>query len=541
MADEVEVKSPSVERLTWLRDELKPWLTQHFKENGEDQSVLFAVAQYWADEADDAVHLTALASKSRVPDFFASEWNEEDRTSDTRGVDWSNRPSWDDNGMSIRAFQAYCGELGSQELPSSAQAEPFLLAQRGEKGPQVTWLGRMQRPWLDLPHTGLPGFLGEDDAGDGDFDREPLDLVLPAQKLEPVDLKSLEAIASDPFAEGPRRVWADVWMSRNDPRGVFMQQRHPALEQFVEHGEFWLGALNQVVPFGSAVFEYGSLAEADVAFDESRVHLAESPWWLSVHTLRFSGPLQVFSKQMRGLRHVRGLDAQGLLALAGFAGTNQLLSLQATLGLSELEVLRELPLQALRSLSLTVTGDDPLSRLKLPAAWKHLEHVRISRPWQWADEDGEVAGDGDEMPSVQELRAALPAVARVSVSAADSSNLPSGWDLTLQRDDVATLRLERLGPTARGALLERMLEGLPSAVKTVVLEPSVIWAPTTGFSVGPGRKAVLGTPRPNGCWVSRASPSRSSRHSGWPRRGSPTGPSTRSKNAGPRRRRRSCR
>lgn len=497
MADD-DVKSPSIERLSWLRDELKPWLTKHFKQHGDDQSVLLAVAQYWADEADDAVHLTALASKHRVPDFFANEWNEEGSTSDTRGIDWSNRPRWDDNGRSIRAFQAYCGELGSQELPSSDQAEPFLIAHRGEQGPQVTWLGRMQRPWLDLPHTGLPGFLGEDDSSDGDVDREPLDLVLPAQKLEPIDVRSLEAIASDPFAEGPRRVWADVWLARNDPRGAFMQQRHPPLEHFMEHGEFWLGELNQVVPFGSAVFEYGSLAEADVAFDESRLQLADSPWWLSVHTLRFSGLHQVFSKQMRGLRHVRGLGAEGLLALSDFAGARQLLSLQATLGVSELEVLRALPLESLRSLSLTLTDDGALSGLKLPTTWKHLEHVRISSQWQPAfewDEDGSEGDGGDEMPSLQELRVALPLVPRVSVSAADSCNLPSGWELSLGTDDVATLRLERLAPSARRPLLDAMLEGLPSKVTTVVLEPSVSWAPTTSFPVGRGRKAVMGTPR----------------------------------------------
>jgi len=519
MAKEVEVKSPSIERLSWLRDALKPWLTKHFKQNAEDQSVLLAVAQYWADEADDAVHLTALASKTRVPDFFSNEWNEEGSATDTRGVDWSNRPRWDDNGMSIRAFQAYCGELGSQELPSSAQAEPFLIAQREEKGPHLTWLGRTQRPWLDLPHTGLPGFLGDDDddlAADlgtgapplggqllleqdgGRVARPAIELVLPAQKLEPIDVKSLEAIASDPFAEGPRRVWADVWMSRNDPRGAFMQQRHTPLEHFMEHGERWLGELNQVIPFGSAVFEYGSLAEADVAFDESRLYLAESPWWLSVHTLRFSGLHQVFSKQMRGLRHVRGLGAEGLLALVDFASADQLLSLHATLGISELEVLRALPLESLRSLSLTITDGGALSGLKLPTTWKHLEHVRLSRQWQPAfewDEDGNEAGGADEMPSLDELRAALRAMPRVSVSAADSSNLPSGWDLSLDTNDVATLRLERLGPSARRPLLDAMLEGLPSAVTSVVLEPSVIWAPTTSFPVGRARKPVIGTSR----------------------------------------------
>lgn len=490
MADD-EVKSPSIERLTWLRDVAEPWLAAHFKKHPDHQSVLLAVAQYWADEADDAVHLTALASKSAVPDFFASEWDEEVRSDDTAGIDWRNRPSWDDNGESIRAFQAYCSEGGSQELPSSDQAEVFAIAQRTPSGPKLTWLGRCQRPWLDLPHAALGGFL--DDDGESD-EREPLDLVLPAQALEPGDVKCLEAIASDPFAEGPRRVWADMWLSRNDPRGAFMQEQHAPRDALMERGEFWLGELNQCVPLGSAGFEYGSLAAADVAFEDDRLQLAESPWWLSVHTLRFSGEHELFTPRMKGLRHVRGLTTAGLLALKSFAGTPLLESLQVSLDVSELEVLRALPLKSLRQLSLTLTG--PLSKLSLPTStWLKLEHVRVSQRWQptyeW-DEDGRA--DNDEMPSLEQLRVALPYMPRLSVSAADGTGLPSGWELSMAKghDDVATLRLERLGPTSRRPLLDSQLAGLPATVKTVVLEPSPMWAPSASFQVGKGRKARVG-------------------------------------------------
>lgn len=489
-----DVKSPSVERLTWLQDELEPWLAKHFKANPDHQSVLAAVAQYWADEADDAVHLTLLASKSAVPDFFSSEWDE-DATGDTVGVNWSNRPSWDDNGLSIRSFQGLCGEGGSQELPSSDQAEPFLLAQRQAKGHRITWLGRSQRPWLDLPNTALPGFLGEDD-GDGEpMDREPLDLVLPAQTLEASDIKCLEAIASDPFAEGPRRVWADMWLARNDPRGTFMQERSPSRAALIDKGEFWLGELNRVVPLASAVWEYGSLTEADVAFSDDTLGLVDSPWWLSVHTLRFSSEDEFFSKQMRGLRHVRGLTSVGLLALADFEGVSRLESLQVSVSMAELDALRALPLKSLKSLSLTIADAD-VSKLKLPTStWLALEHVRICRAWtptyEWDEENGE--GANAEMPSVAELRAALPYLPRVSVCAADSAGLPAGWDLSLNKDidDVATLRLERLGPAARRALLDAQLEGLSSSVKTVALEPSVSFQPDSKFRVGGGRKAVV--------------------------------------------------
>lgn len=492
-----DVKSPSVERITWLQDELEPWLDRHFKKNPEHQSVLAAVAQYWADEADDAVHLTLLASKSAVPDFFSSEWEEGpfgDAKGDTVGVSWSNRPRWDDNGLSIRSFQGLCGEGGSQELPSSDQAEPFLLAQREGKRHRSTWLGRSHRPWLDLPNAALPGFLAEDDDGDP-MDREPLDVVLPAQTLEPADVECLEAIASDPFAEGPRRVWADMWLARNDPRGAFMQERWPSRTALVDRGEFWLGELNRVVPLASAVWEYGSLTEADVAFSDDTLGLVDSPWWLSVHTLRFSSEDELFSKQMRGLRHVRGLTSVGLLALADFEGVSRLESLQVSVSMAELDALRALPLKSLKSLTLNLGDADP-STLKLPtSAWPELEHVRLCRAWtptyEWDEENGD--GANTEMPSVAALRAALPNVPRVSVCAADGSGLPAGWDLSLTKgvDDTATLRLERLGPASRRALLDAQLEGLPAAVKTVVLEPSVIFQPDSKFRVGGGRKAVM--------------------------------------------------
>lgn len=493
MADD-DVKSPSLTRLEWLRDELEPWMTKYFQEHAQHQSVLLAVAQYWADEADDAVHLEALASTSRVPDFFSTSWEDEGGPQDTFALSWKHRPSWDDNGESIRAFQAYCGEGGSQELPPADQAEVFGLITRAGSGVEFSWLGRCQRPWLDLPNTALPGFMGDSD-GDPE-DREPLDVELPAQTLDAADVKCLEAIASDPFGEGPRRVWADMWLSRNDPRGAFMQQRSAPREALMQRGEFWLGELNQCVPLGSATFEYGSLAAADVAFDDERVRLAESPWWLSVHTLRFSGEHEVFTPRMKGLRHVSGLTDVGLLALKDFAGTPLLESLHASLDLEALEVLTALPLKSLRTLTLTVSAGARLSKLKLPTStWLKLEHVRIARPWELTYEwDEEGGGDDDEMPSLDELRAALPYVPRVSVCSGDSAGLPSGWELSLSRgqDDVASLRLERLGPAARRSRLDAQLAGLPSSVKTVRCEPSRLWAPAATFSVGKGRKAQVG-------------------------------------------------
>lgn len=483
MADEDDVvKSPSIERMKWMKA-FEPWLKEHFKRKPADQSVLVSVAQFWADEANDAVHLTTLASDKPVPDFFHSDWSDEPSTEGTHGVGWEHSPEWDDNGMSIRCFQAYCGEMGSQELPSAAQSEPFAIIQRTPSGPQLTWLGRCQRAWLDLPNAGLPGFMGEED-DDLDFDeRPPLDITLPAQKLEPADVKCLEAIASDPFAEGPRRVWADMFLAKNDPRGAFMQSRRPSAELLFEKGEFWLGELNQVVPLGSATFDYGSLSEAVAAFTEDTAELAESPWWLSVHTLRFSGEEQPLSKRMAGLRHLSGLSNVGLLGLEQFSGVSKLESLQCSVSFADLDALNALPMKALKHLSLTLSGEGPLSKLKLAtSSWPALEQLHLSRRWQpsyeW-DEDEEAEQD---VLLLHELRAAFPNLQRVSISSADTSGLPAGWQLTMEKgkDTEAMVSMARLGPCARPQLLDAMIDGLPPSVGELVLQPSIVYAPKAG-------------------------------------------------------------
>lgn len=480
------MKSPSVERLAWVRDTLRPWAKRFFEQAPQRQSVLLAAAQYWADEADDAVHLSAWTSTEPVPDFFSSDW-EEEPTGTTSGIDWKQKPGWDDNGSAIRRFQAYCGEGGSQELPTSSQAEPFALLQREGNGVRLTWLGRCLRPWLDLPHTAPGGFDdGEDEPPpEDDVSASRGGVVLPAQVLTPDDVRCLEAISKDPFAEGPRRVWADVVLARHDARGAFMQTRDVDLDGFLDQAEFWLGELNQVVPLGSARFEYGSLAAADVFFNGPRSALADSPWWLSVHTLRFSGDEQRFGATMRALRHVSGLSSTGLLALGDFEGAGHLLSLQAEVTAADLELFFALPLRSLQSLSLTLTGGTRLEQVRPPASWSALRELRVSVPWtptyEW-DEDAE-AEPPVAMPAVAKLKELNPHLARVAVSSADSVHLPAGYEVALEGDSPA-VSLLRLGPTARRELLDAMLEGLPSSASTVRLERSAGFEPTADLFAG---------------------------------------------------------
>ena len=113
-------KSPTVEREEWLRDALLPWAERHFAENPKDQSLILSVAQYWADEASDAVHAHAIASTRLIPRWPGPNWEDHDATAEDRSVSlWSSseeRLPWDSNGGAIRPFQALCGEIGSQDL-----------------------------------------------------------------------------------------------------------------------------------------------------------------------------------------------------------------------------------------------------------------------------------------------------------------------------------------------------------------------------------------------------------------------------------------
>ena len=54
-------------RRQYLREHLLPVVSQHFERYPRLQSAMLCVAQYWADEADDAVHATLIVSELFEP------------------------------------------------------------------------------------------------------------------------------------------------------------------------------------------------------------------------------------------------------------------------------------------------------------------------------------------------------------------------------------------------------------------------------------------------------------------------------------------
>ncbi len=136
---------------------LKKSAAQLFTKHPQYRSMLFAVSQYWADEADDAVHYDIVVSERELP-LWPHRCQGEGDSEDVPGEGCWNCASdiefdgwWDDNGSSIAAFAGYCHELGSQEEPPSYNALPWAVARKTDDGVlEVEIVAWTQRPQNEL-------------------------------------------------------------------------------------------------------------------------------------------------------------------------------------------------------------------------------------------------------------------------------------------------------------------------------------------------------------------------------------------------------
>lgn len=472
-----DIESPSKERLWWLIEHFTPWAQRFFKRYPHRRSLLLACAQYWNDEASDAVHDVVAVSNHDVPSWPLGEGSEDLAYEDTEAgalsqldafvSGWSMPPDvgvmpWGDNQGAVRPFQAMCGELGSQELSWEQQYVPCVLAQRVGEGVKVTIVGEVMRPWLDLPSTPLPSWSDEDGS------------TLPPQpdgaELPEADLPFYDAIAAHPFDDAPRRVLADHLQERGDALADFMVPREPTAAQLHAHGEQALGELVACVPLGSARFVHGSLASCTVSFDEATSWVAYSPRWRTVHTLRlcFQGQ-SILSDEMKALRHLAGVSTSGLMALEGWSGCPRLQTLSVLVsGPKDLQRLCALPLHALERL--TVIAE--LSLLKAfvrPPSWAALRELRLLTTWQVNDEG--------ETPNVAALKDFAVDVPVLAVGTSGELAFDEGYRVAVDRAQPTVARVfhERLGPASAPSGLQALLVGLPAAVRTLELVPSPVW------------------------------------------------------------------
>jgi uncharacterized protein (TIGR02996 family) len=117
-------------RRQYLREHLLSFVSEHFNKYERLRSAMLCVAQYWADEADDAVHGTLIVSELFEPTLEGVRWNEDESSKDPNlpntyikqkygdgsssaiGL-WDIR--WGDNSEAIPLWAAFAPEEGSQE------------------------------------------------------------------------------------------------------------------------------------------------------------------------------------------------------------------------------------------------------------------------------------------------------------------------------------------------------------------------------------------------------------------------------------------
>jgi uncharacterized protein (TIGR02996 family) len=121
-------------RRHYLRTQLLPVVSNYFTKYERLQSVMLCVAQYWADEANDAVHGQLIVSELFEPTMKGVRgWSEDESKVDpnlpnTRIISkynkkglrsaiglWETDARWDENSGAIPLWAAFAAEEGSQE------------------------------------------------------------------------------------------------------------------------------------------------------------------------------------------------------------------------------------------------------------------------------------------------------------------------------------------------------------------------------------------------------------------------------------------
>ncbi|MDP1829409.1 MAG: TIGR02996 domain-containing protein [Archangium sp.] len=151
---------------------------------------------------------------------------------------------------------------------------------------------RKRNPWPEVPWV-----------------QERLTHRPPVRKPSSVDAeKLLAAIYADPADIGPRIVYADLLISRNDPRGEFISlqcqradgAKPTAREQALlkNHGRAWLGALESSIRKQGLVYRRGFIAQAREC-NSSDDHLA-NPAWNTLEALELDSTSGAHAKRFFG-------------------------------------------------------------------------------------------------------------------------------------------------------------------------------------------------------------------------------------------------
>ena len=161
-----------------LRRLIVPMVEESLRKHPQFQSAVLSVAQYWNDEARDAVHGNLAMSLNLDPDieqFYAESIRQEAVARNTDGeceayeASWwlvegvaaldhlvdpgfnEGYVPWDANGAAVPLFASFCKEGSSQEMAVGDAFSPYAVFRRDPAGgpPSIEVIGKALRPWLD--------------------------------------------------------------------------------------------------------------------------------------------------------------------------------------------------------------------------------------------------------------------------------------------------------------------------------------------------------------------------------------------------------
>ncbi len=339
----------------------------------ELRSLQLGCAQFYADEARDAVHRRVIASPQLLPTRASSE-----------SIGWRVF-QWDDNGDAVYAFAPHCTEESWVEEEVGEEDEehivsPLVIVQRVEDGSlRTSWLGGLHRAWLDFPQ----GFERDWESGPIAFAADP--------SAEPLVGEEHALFAQAHADPGAREVLRDLWIERGDVRGEMTAlsiatERTAAMserlaELVLEHGRGWLGPLAAIVPLSGALFGPGPFARKVVVYaadDEAFDAVADAAEWASVEELVFANQsYRAVTPAMTQLRSVGPLAAAQLAAFHTGAWRVEELDFDSEDG--SLDALAQLALPLTR-LAIRAPHAVSLAGLQHAPWWSALERLEVWLP-----------------------------------------------------------------------------------------------------------------------------------------------------------------
>jgi hypothetical protein len=150
-----------------MSTDLVPYVLGLFEEHSALRSCALCVAQFWCDEALDAVHYRFVWSERETPEIEAGlaagdEERDDANLPTLHSVTAPYLRAWDDNGDAISLYASYCRESCDQEMSEAEVFLPYAIFRRTAQGVAVQRAPTQRRPWLDGVRPVLDDESGDD-------------------------------------------------------------------------------------------------------------------------------------------------------------------------------------------------------------------------------------------------------------------------------------------------------------------------------------------------------------------------------------------